>query len=161
MIRVLGRAKRTCQGPTRREVLRAGGLGLLGQMSLPQLAAARTRAGRAKSVIFINLLGGPSHLDMFDPKPDAPSDIRGEFNPIETSLSGLRICEHMPKIARTMHQSTLIRTVTHGYNAHNPLNILTGFSGGEFAQIFPKPSDPPSIGAVCQYLGMGRKDMPT
>lgn len=111
-------------------------------------------------MILFNLLGGPSHIDMFDMKPDAPLEIRGEFHPIATSLSGLSICEHLPQTARWMHRSSLIRTVTHRYDAHNPLALMTGFAGGEFLQLFPKSSDPPDIGAVCKYLGFRARDVP-
>lgn len=111
-------------------------------------ASGRRPSGRAKSVILFNLLGGPSQLDMFDMKPTAPAEVRGEFTSIQTSLPGLRICEHMPKIARLMHKAALIRTVTHGYNAHNPLNIMTGWSLGNPAALRPDPNDPPDIGAV-------------
>ena len=134
-------------------------------MSLPRLLhAAETkpavRPGRAKSVILFNLLGGPSQMDMFDMKPNAPAEVRGEFQPIDSSLSGLQICEHLPNTAKLMHKACLIRTVTHGYNAHNPLNIMTGFSGGKFDQLRPEPTDPPDIGAVGQYLGMSPRDLP-
>lgn len=127
-------------------------------------AASTTRpprpTGRAKSVILFNLLGGPSQLDMFDMKPLAPAEVRGEFTSIETSVPGLRICEHLPRISRMMHKMALIRTVTHSYNAHNPLNIMTGWSLGNQAALRPDPNDPPDIGAVCQYLGMGPEDLP-
>ena len=142
-----------------------GGLSLFTGMTLPRMLTGAERRGprpngRAKSVILFNLLGGPSQLDMFDMKPSAPTEIRGEFSSIQTSLPGLRICEHMPKIARLMHKAALIRTVTHGYNAHNPLNIMTGWSLGNPGALTPDPNDPPDIGAVCQYLGMGPDDMP-
>jgi hypothetical protein len=160
MIRVLGSGGQTCDRVTRREALRVGSLSLLGGLTLPHHLAAAGPVARAKSVILVNLLGGPAHLDMFDMKPDAPSDIRGEFKPIDTSLPGLQICEHMPRIARTMHLSSLVRTVTHNYDSHNPLNVLTGFAGGDPRALTPSPDDPPSMGAVCQYFGMGRKDAP-
>ena len=67
---------------------------------------------------------------MFDLKPLAPAEIRGEFRPIATSVPGLQICEHLPRTARLMHKVCLIRSVTHAYNAHNPLPIMTGFTGG-------------------------------
>lgn len=149
-----------CDGVTRREALRVGGLSLLGGLTLPQYAACARGPARARSVILINLLGGPSHIDMFDMKPDAPAEIRGEFKPIATSLSGLQICEHMPRIARTMHLSSLVRTVTHNYDSHNPLGVLTGFTGGDPRSVNISPDDPPSMGAVCQYFGMGGKDAP-
>ncbi len=162
-------------GLTRRGLLKASGLALAGsQVGELSPFAGITRAkrahagqasggrpsGQAKSVILFNLLGGPSQLDMFDMKPSAPVEIRGEFSSIQTSLPGLRICEHLPKIARLMHKAALIRTVTHGYNSHNPLNIMTGWSLGNPAALRPDPNDPPDIGAVCQYFGMGPDDMP-
>ena len=165
MLRVLGSNNRLCDGITRRELMQVGGLSLFAGLNLPRLLqAAETRpavrAGRAKSVILFNLLGGPSQMDMFDMKPQAPVEVRGEFQPIESSLPGLQICEHLPNVARLMHKACLVRTVTHGYNAHNPLNIMTGYSGGKFDQLRPEPTDPPDIGAVCQYLGMSPRDLP-
>jgi hypothetical protein len=120
---------------------------------------SKTPRARAKSVILFNLLGGPSHLDMFDMKPNAPAEIRGEFRPIATSLTGLRICEHLPNTARWMHKACLIRTISHTYNSHDPLPIMTGFTGGN-AALQAQPSDPPDIGAICQYVGMGPRDLP-
>jgi hypothetical protein len=171
MLHILGTGKKLCDGITRRELMRVGGLSLFGDLSWSDYLrtadrnSARTRQdarshGKARSVIFFNLLGGPSHLDMFDLKPDAPAEIRGEFRPIATSLPGLRITEHLPETAKWMNRSTLIRTVTHTQNAHDPLVIMTGFVSGDFNQNGPKPTDPPDIGAVCQYLGRGPRDMP-
>lgn len=163
-------------GGARRDLLQAGALSLISGMTLPRLLRAAEgqvrevdqglaetagrRSGAAKSVILFNLLGGPSHLDMFDMKPGAPLEIRGQFSPIQTSLSGVQICEHLPNTARIMHRLALIRSVTHNYNAHNPLNIMTGFSLGNPSALIPAPTDPPDIGAVCQYLGLGPGDMP-
>ncbi len=162
MLKILGQSNTLCDGVSRREWMRVGGLSLFGGMTLPRLlrAAGQKPAGPAKSVILFNLLGGPSQMDLFDLKPDAPPEIRGEFTSIETSVPGLRICEHLPNIAKIMHKTALIRTVTHGYNSHNPLNIMTGWSLGNPAALSPDPNDPPDIGAVCQYLGMGPRDMP-
>jgi len=167
MIHVLGGGSRLCDGVTRRELMRVGGLSLFGGLALTRLleardsaAASKRRHGTARSVILFNLLGGPSHQDMFDMKPDAPPEIRGEFRPIQSSVAGLQVCEHLPKAARLMHKACLIRSVTHNYNAHNPLAMMTGFAGGENAQITANGSDPPDIGAVCQYLGRGPRDVP-
>ena len=151
-------------GYSRRELLRVGGLSLFGGMTLPNLLAAaeagRKPRGSARSVILFNLLGGPSHQDMFDLKPDAPAEIRGEFNPISTSLPGLQICELLPNTARLMHRATLIRSITHNYNAHNPLAMMTGFPNGENGQLTANRTDPPDIGAICQYLGLGAQNVP-
>ena len=158
MLRILGNRTRLCDGMSRREMMHVGGLSLFSGMTLPRLlraasAAEPSRPGTAKSVILFNLLGGPSHMDMFDMKPQAPVEVRGLFRPIDTSLPGLQICEHLPQTARWMHRASLIRTVTHNYNAHNPLAMVTGYAGGDNAQITAKQTDPPDIGAVCQYLG--------
>jgi hypothetical protein len=164
MLSLLGRGTTLCDGVTRREFMRVGGLSLFGGMTLPRLlqasAAPARRRGTARSVILFNLLGGPSHQDMFDLKPEAPPEVRGEFRPIASSLPGLQVCEHLPNTAKWMHKACLIRTVTHGYNAHNPLAMMTGFAHGDPAQTFAKASDPPDVGAVCQYLGLGPRDLP-
>jgi len=165
MLRILGARTRLCDGMSRREMMRVGGLSLFSGMTLPRLlqaasATGPSRSGPAKSVILFNLLGGPSHMDMFDMKPKAPVEVRGLFQPIDTSLPGLRICEHLPQTARWMHRASLIRTVTHNYNAHNPLAMVTGYTGGDNAQIMAKQTDPPDIGAVCQYLGKTNPGVP-
>src|SRR2546422_11756238 len=106
MITLLGSPRRCCDGLTRRETLKAGALSMLGgAFNLPNLFALEDqrsanpalalRAGKAKSVILLNLLGGAATQDMFDLKPDAPSGIRSEFKPIDTSAPGVRICEHL------------------------------------------------------------------
>ncbi len=162
MLTILGRGAKTCDGTTRRELLRVGALSLFGGLTLPRLlraAGGKPGRGKARAVIMFNLLGGPSHQDMFDLKPNAPAEIRGEFKPIATSVPGLRICEHLPRTARLMHRACLIRTFSHSFNSHDPLPFLTGYTDQEpLAQA--KPSDPPCIGSVCQYLGMGPRDLP-
>lgn len=112
---------------TRRELLQAGYSGLLG-LSLANargLAAARKKA---KSVIVVFLTGAPSHQDTFDPKPDAPPEIRGEFGTIPTAVTGLRVCEHLPLLAARAHKYTVVRTLAHKFRNH--LNgthyLLTG-----------------------------------
>lgn len=163
MLRILGGRRRACDGVTRRELLRAAALSAGGMLLPAGKAAAAPRAGRpsgrAHSVILLNLFGGPSHLDTFDMKPAAPAEVRGEFSPIATSVPGLHICEHLPRTARLMHRVSLIRTLSHRYNSHNPYAVLTGFTGGEDRDnYFAKPSDHPGMGAVCKYLGLGRRD---
>lgn len=166
MLNIFGRGL-TRDGSNRREILRAGGLSLFG-LTLPGLLRAteqnrgtgiELRPARAKSVILFNLLGGPSHMDMFDLKPSAPAEIRGEFQPIATSLPGLQICEHLPNTAKWMHKACLIRTISHTYNSHDPLAIMTGFTGAN-PQLQAQPTDPPDIGAICQYAGLGPRDVP-
>ena len=143
-------------------MLRAGSLALLGGASLPQASFGTPSAGRAKAVILIDLFGGPSHIDTFDLKPDAPSEIRGEFKPIATSLPGVQICEYLPLLARMMHKLCTIRTVSHGYNSHNPYAVMTGFTGGSDREdYYAKPSNHPSMGSVCQHFRIGRRsDLP-
>ena len=145
MLRILGQAGRLCDGVTRREAMRVGALSLFGSMTLPRLLRGAENAptharpsaprGPAKSVILFNLLGGPSQMDMFDMKPLAPVEVRGEFQPIDTSLPGLSICEHLPNTAHWMHKACVIRTVTHTYNAHNPLAMMTGYTEGTFEPV--------------------------
>ena len=163
MLSVLGASSRMCDGTTRREVMRVGALSTLG-LSLDRLVASEDRQprseGPAKAVILVNLIGGPSHIDMFDMKPDAPAEIRGEFTPISTSVSGLQVCEHLPLTARTMHLSTLIRTHTHLYNTHSPYNMLTGYSGPVIVNNIAKRTDHPSIGAVMHHAGLHAGDVP-
>jgi len=163
MLSICGRHATMCDGVTRREVLRAGAISTLG-LSLPQFIEAQSRGsqpdGPAKAVILVNLLGGPSHIDMFDMKPDAPAEIRGEFQPIDTTVPGLQVCEHLPKTAGTMHLSTVIRTHTHLYNTHSPYNMLTGYSGPVVVNNVAKPTDHPSMGAVMQYAGFRSQGVP-
>ncbi len=160
MLSVLGHSKKMCDGVTRRELMRVGGLSLLAGLSMPKLLrAADDRRAKARSVIMFNLLGGPAHMDMFDLKPDAPAEVRGEFKPISTSLPGLQICEHLPRLAGWMDRATLIRTFSHTFNSHDPLPFMTGFTDDQpSAQAMP--TDPPDVGAICQYLGLGPEDLP-
>ncbi|MCY2966791.1 MAG: DUF1501 domain-containing protein, partial [Planctomycetota bacterium] len=163
MLRVLGYEKRLCDGITRRELMRVGGLSLFGGLNWSRAAQAADSGvatrGPAKSVIMFNLLGGPSHIDMVDLKPQAAVEIRGEFHPIATTVPGLSICEHLPKLAQWMHRATLIRTFSHMFNSHDPLPFMTGFTDGNpLAQAMP--TDPPDIGGICQYLGLGPSDLP-
>ena len=91
-----------CDGYSRRNFLKVGGMAA-GGLSLDQVLAMESKSGSSsshKSIINIYLPGGPSHLDMFDMKPDAPSEIRGEFRPIGTNVPGIQICEHFPKLAK-------------------------------------------------------------
>lgn len=90
---------------------------LLASALSPLAARSGHPAGKARSVLLLDLFGGPSHLDTFDLKPSAPREIRGEFEPISTSLPGLQISECLPQLARWMHRTSLIRTISHGYNS--------------------------------------------
>src|ERR1043166_5997833 len=99
MLTILGHGSRLCDGITRRELLRVGGLAFSSLTLCDVLrlrAGAASDSGRGKSVIMIWLRGGPSHIDSYDMKPEAPSEVRGEFQPIPTNVPGIQICEHMP-----------------------------------------------------------------
>ena len=111
-----------CGGPSRRELLRVGGLSALG-LSLPQLragqAAGGDRAAPAKSCIVLFLTGGPPQHSTWDPKPDAPAEVRGEFGPIETNVPGVRISSLFPRIARHADKLAVLRAVATNDNAHS------------------------------------------
>ena len=165
MLRLLGRGSRLCDKLTRREVLQAGAISALG-LNLPGLlragdTGASTQERPTKSIILVNLIDGPSHIDLFDMKPGAPTEIRGEFKPISSSVPGLHVCEHLPRTASLMHHSTLIRTHSHLYNTHSPYNMLTGYSGPVIVNNVAKPTDHPSMGAVMQYAGIRSPDVPS
>lgn len=143
---------------TRREILRVGGLGALG-LSLPRLLAAEDFSSgavtpKADACIVIFLNGGPSHLDMWDMKPDGPVEIRGEFQPIATSLPGVTVCEHLPRLARWMDRVTLVRSMNHSVNNSHAAAVyaaLTGHDRGEQGGG-AQPTDHPSPGAVLAKL---------
>src|SRR5216684_5277662 len=116
-----GGGERFCDGMSRREFLKIGGLAL-GGMALTDIFAAEAKAGirsSHKAIIMVFLPGGPAHQDMFDLKPDAPAEIRGEFKPIKTNVSGVEICEHMPKLAKCADKFAILRGVSHSIAAHN------------------------------------------
>src|SRR3954452_20800632 len=127
MLVIPGRNGHTCEGPTRRELLRAGSIGMLG-LNLAQFLSWQKTAkaapkyegargfGAAKSVIMVFLQGGPSHIDLWDPKPDAPANIRGEFKGIPTVIPGTHIGEHMPMMAKALDKATLIRSMSYTPN---------------------------------------------
>src|SRR4051812_2437086 len=113
MLSIRGPSYRHCDGVSRRGFLSIGSLAL-GGLSLPQLLRAEAQAGLGrshKSVIMIFLSGGPPHQDMVDLKPDAPAEVRGEFKPIATNVTGIRICEHLPRLARMTDRLAIIRSL--------------------------------------------------
>lgn len=129
MLKIFGDSGgRLCDGVSRRDFLKIGGLSL-GGISLPQLLQAEQLAGIRKShkaVIMIYLVGAPPHQDMFDLKMDAPSEVRGEFKPIPTSVPGLQISEHLPKMARLMDKCSVIRSIVGCNGDHYAAQCLTG-----------------------------------
>src|SRR4051794_36540024 len=118
MLRFFCGERRPDGGLTRREWLRIGGLAGLGTLA-PAMAAAsestsRTAGfGRARSVLLLFTGGGMSQLDTFDPKPDAPAEIRGEFRTMPTAVAGTRVCEHLPHLARLTDRFAVVRSVSH------------------------------------------------
>jgi hypothetical protein len=158
----------------RREAMRVGGLSLAG-LSLPHLlhkaaaspGTASTRPGRsfgkAKSCIILYLSGAPSQLDTFDPKPDAPEDVRGEFRTIATSLTGVRFSELLPRAARWMNRAALVRTMYHAHNDHGRGSywMFTGapYPGSVSDNNSMSRSDLPHMGACVAKLAPGKGPM--
>ncbi|HUQ72118.1 MAG TPA: DUF1501 domain-containing protein, partial [Planctomycetaceae bacterium] len=153
---------------SRRDVLQLGSLGLFG-LGLPQLWTGRALAegtpsweatfGRAKQCIFLFMWGGPAQQETWDLKPDAPREIRGEFQPISTVVPGIQIGEHFPLLARRTDKLAIIRSMTHDNVDHTTAThyLLTGQPppiGGDLSK------DWPSIGSVLGKLGLGRAPMP-
>src|SRR5438067_5392382 len=157
MLTLLGSPRLSCDGLTRRETLKAGALSLLGGafnlpslLALEQAGTRQTRRGQAKSVLLLYLQGGPPTQDMFDMKPDAPDGIRSEFKPIATSAPGISVCEHLPRLARWMHRTAVVRSVHHNGGCHNNLPMYTGHDVPP-PDDSPRDTDPPSMGSVCLY----------
>ena len=159
---------------SRRALLKVGGAGLLG-LTLPGLLRAEAQqtwsgggknsiTARAKSIIFLYQFGGPSHVDMFDMKPDAPDAIRGPHNPIASNANGIEISEHLPRVAKIMDKVTLIRSMTHTMKNHNSASYyaLSGHAPPtddirlkDSIELFP------AYGSVVDRLAPSRGDVPT
>src|SRR5437762_2555810 len=149
----------------RRTALTVGGLGLAG-LNLPSLLRAESTSKRkatARSVIMLFQFGGPSQFETFDPKPNAPAEIRGEFKPIPSSVPGTLVTEHLPRLAKLAHKYALVRSVHHTRSAHNPgaYYSLTGreplnplVTANASAIDFPHP------GSVVDYLSPGEHKVP-
>jgi hypothetical protein len=162
MLSILGRGVRLCDGISRREILRIGGLAFTGLswshwLRSRAVAADQPRTsgrGRAKACILIFNYGGPSHLDVLDLKPDAPKEIRGEFKPAATAVPGISITEHLPRLASLAKHYALVRSVTHRDNDHaiGTYLVLTGYSHPKNAILGIEPPatplDMPSLGSV-------------
>src|SRR5687768_10070453 len=146
---------------SRRSLLLAGALGTAGlsvQAALSPRAAVASDPGhgafgKAKHVVHIYLHGGAPTQDMWDMKPAAPAEIRGEFRPIATSAAGIQICEHLPKTAKWMHRAAIVRSVHHKAGCHNCLPSFTGSEQPvDVNEPVPRDTYPPGMGAVCEYL---------
>lgn len=167
MLVIPGRRCHTCEGPTRRELLRSGSIGLLG-LNLADFLAWQSTAkaasklegsrgfNQAKSVIMVFLQGGPSHIDIWDPKPDAPANIRGDFKPIKTKIPGTHISETMPMMANALDKATLIRSMSYTPNGlfnHTAAiyQMLTGYPPDRVSPSGqlepPSPADFPTAGS--------------
>jgi hypothetical protein len=168
MLRILGSTTRLCDGMTRREMLRAGGLGVFGlgladYFRLREVQAARPHVaksfGKAKSVILLFLYGSPSQLETFDPKPAAPEEIRGEFKSIHSSLPGLDVCELLPNAAKIMDRVCVVRSMTHPYPLHGVAYATTGVPTID-VPLELNPHDGrhhPFIGSVVYFLERGKR----
>jgi hypothetical protein len=159
MLTILGPSQNGgfCDGVSRRNFLKIGSLGL-GGLALPQLFQAEAQAGTRlghKAVIMVFLPGGPSHQDMFDLKPDAPVEFRGQFNPIATNVDGIQICEHLPRMAKLMDKCTIIRSMVGAVDDHSSFQCYTG----RLRRNQP-PGGWPAMGSVLSKVeGMTNRDM--
>lgn len=154
----------------RRQLLHAGSLAALGLTTadLAKIASATpnsTSPVRAKSCIFIFMWGGPSQLDTFDLKPEAPAEIRGEFNPIATAVPGIQICEHFTKLAKLTDRLSIVRSLTH----NDPAHLSSGHATltGQLAPVTisdatpPSPKDSPHLGSLLTKLRPNQNGMPS
>src|SRR5690606_8624596 len=138
-----------CDGVSRRSFLQVGAG--FGGLTLAGLLRAEAEAGvgsSTKAIINIHLNGGPSHQDMFDLKPNAPREFRGEFNPISTKVPGIEICEHMPQLAQMADKYAIIRSVVGMFDDHSNYHTQTGYNRNDLRNIGGRPS----IGSVITKL---------
>ena len=158
-----------CDGRSRRNFLKIGALGFgglgFGGLSLPQLLRAEQGGGRSsKSIIMIYLPGGPPHQDMYDLKTNAPSEIRGEFQPIATNVPGIQICEHLPQLAKLADKYAIIRTMVGAKDRHESFQCMTGRlnernpPGGwpEFGSVISKLQSSPNS-PLASYVNLSPK----
>src|SRR5262249_4744019 len=162
MLRLLGNSRWLCRGATRRDLLHIGGLGAFGFVLADDLglrAEARPTGqgpafGRARSCILLYKNGSPAQHETFDPKPEAPAEVQGELGAIPTSVPGVRISDHLPRVARIMDRLTVVRSLTHPYPLHATVYATTGIPEAD-TKIEPIPRPPrqwPFIGSVVDYL---------
>jgi hypothetical protein len=158
MLTLWGSKQRFCDGMSRRSFLQVGAFGAgltLAGMLRGRALAAGSPSTAGKSAIMIYLPGGPSHLDMYDLKPAAPAEIRGEFKPIPTNVSGIQICELMPRQARMMDKLAILRSIV-SVEEHSDSLVTTGYSENQ-----NRTAHHPSFGAVMSKLrGAAANDVP-
>jgi hypothetical protein len=158
MFTLWGSKQRFCDGVSRRGFLKIGAFGAgltLADMLRLRSVAGNSAATSRKSAIMIYLPGGPSHMDMYDLKPDAPKEFRGEFNPIPTNVDGIQICEHFPMQAKMFDKLSVIRSII-SVNEHSDSLVMTGYSD----QV-NRLANHPSVGSVISKLrGNGQTDVP-
>jgi hypothetical protein len=164
MLKILGTPRTLCDGLTRRDLLHVGGLGTLG-LSLAQVLRLQASAapsasrlsstfGRAKSCILLFPYGSPPQHETFDPKPDAPVEIRGEMGAISSAVPGLSVCDHLPGVAGIMDRVTVVRSVTHQFPLHGVAYAVTGLPDYT-PELETRPRDTrhwPFIGSIVDYL---------
>ncbi|HTN74935.1 MAG TPA: DUF1501 domain-containing protein, partial [Pirellulaceae bacterium] len=177
MLDILGNAFRNCDGLSRRSFLRVGALGL-GGLTLADVLRLQTAAAEAghpvkkKAVILLWLAGGPSHIDMYDLKPDAPAEFRGEFRPVKTNVPGIDISEHLPHQSRIMDKLSIVRSAFHTNAGHGMGSqwMLTGYeptievndnifpSTGSIVAKMKGPNEPglPAYVNLPRPLGLGK-----
>lgn len=131
MLEIKGKAQKFCDGVSRRNFLRIGALGagftLADMLRLQAAQTSAVKPTRNKAAIMIYLPGGPSHMDMYDLKPDAPKEFRGEFNPINTNVPGVQICEHFPMQAKMWDKLACVRSIV-SVDEHSDSLVSTGYS---------------------------------
>jgi uncharacterized protein DUF1501 len=155
MLTIPGPKSSRCDGISRRNYLQIGGLAL-GGLALPEILCGQAAGGArrtAKGIIMVLLPGGPTHLDTFDLKPDAPGEIRGEFRPIATNVPGIEICELLPRLAEVAGEFTIIRSLVGFRDDHNTHWCSTGWESHPAMDSSPivagfPPGDWPSMGSV-------------
>src|SRR4051812_7495800 len=152
MLTLWGERQRFCDGISRRGFLKIGAFGAgltLADLLRGRAAAGTSSSAASKSAIMIYLPGGPSHMDMYDLKPDAPVEFRGEFRPIDTNVAGVRICEHFPLQARMWDKLSVIRSVV-SVDEHSDSLVMTGYS-----ENANRTANHPSFGAVVSRVRGG------
>lgn len=161
MLTLSGSRAAYCDGVSRRNFLKVGTLGF-GGFGLADLLRLRAEAGASlnipKSVILICLPGGPSHIDMYDMKPDAPAEYRGEFRPISTNLPGLDICEHMPLQTKIADKFAVVRNLTFTQGDHQMQEVYTAFPAAPNAP-FLSPPIRPAVGSIISKLRSGERSL--